>query len=243
MSYRFAHVALVATMTLIWLVAAVPQADAAGTVTGTVTGPAGNPVPGAKVSVVGTRIETTTDRLGRFRLAAVPDGEQQLLVQFIGFADKTVDVVVAEDAIATQSVTMAAETFFGTVTVTSDPILAGQAEALSEQKNASNIVNVVSSEQIQLFPDTNAAEATQRVPGIFIQRDQGEGRYVQIRGTAAELNRVQIDGEVIPAPEADVRQVAIDVIPADLLESMVVTKALTPDQDADAIGGIVNLQF
>jgi TonB-dependent receptor len=134
-------------------------------------------------------------------------------------------------------------TFTGTVTVTGNPILAGQAQALTEQKNAPNIVNIVSSEQIQVFPDTNAAEATQRVPGLFIQRDQGEGRYVQIRGTAAELNRTQIDGEVIPSPEGNIRQVALDVVPADLLETMRVSKALTPDQDADAIGGIVNLEF
>jgi TonB-dependent receptor len=164
-------------------------------------------------------------------------------VRYIGFADQTVAVTVMDRATVTQNVTMQLEAFMGTVTVTGSPILEGQAAALSEQKNAPNIVNVVSSEQIQTFPDTNAAETTQRVPGVFIQRDQGEGRYVLIRGTAASLNRTQIDGEVMPAPEGDVRQVALDVIPADLLETMVVSKALTPDQDADAIGGIVNLKF
>ncbi len=218
-------------------------AAAAGSITGTVVGPEGEPIPSASVTVIGTRIETTTDRLGRYRLRAVPEGDQQLLVRFIGFADQTVVVPVTGASTATADVTMEVEAFFGTVTVSANPILAGQAQALSEQKNAPNIVNVVSSEQIEAFPDSNAAEATQRVPGLFIQRDQGEGRYVQIRGTAADLNRTQIDGEVIPSPEDDIRQVALDVIPADLLETMTVSKALTPDQDADAIGGIVNLQF
>ena len=232
--------ALAAMMVLLTAGAAAAEP---GTVVGTVVGPESSPVPNARVAVVGTRLETTTDRLGRYRLAQVPEGDRQLLVSFIGFADQTVDVTVGSGTTLTRDVEMQIEAFFGTVTVTGNPILTGQAQALAQQQNAPNIVNVVSSEQIQTFPDTNAAEATQRVPGLFIQRDQGEGRYVQIRGTAAYLNRTQIDGEVIPAPEGDVRQVALDVIPADLLESMVVSKALTPDQDADAIGGIVNLEF
>jgi TonB-dependent receptor len=220
-----------------------PAVAATGVVTGRVVGPNGNPVPGASVSVVGTRLEATTDRLGAYRISPVPSGDRQLLVRFIGFADQTVDVTVGDGQTVARDVTMQVEAFFGTVDVDSTPILAGQALALSEQKNAPNIANFVSSEQIETFPDTNAAEATQRVPGLFIQRDQGEGRYVLIRGTAASLNRTQIDGEVVPAPEGDVRQVALDVVPVDLLETMVVSKALTPDQDADAIGGIVNLQF
>jgi TonB-dependent receptor len=243
MSQHILRAAIVAAVVVISLAISAPAAEATGTIVGTVVGPEGNPVPGARVSVVGTRIDTTTDRLGRYRLAAVPAGDQQLLVTFIGLADQILAVEVASGASVSQDVSMQVEAFFGTVTVTGDPILTGQALALSEQKNAPNVVNVVSSEQIQAFPDTNAAEATQRVPGLFIQRDQGEGRYVLIRGTAASLNRTQIDGEVVPAPEGDVRQVALDVVPSDLLETMVVSKALTPDQDADAIGGIVNLEF
>ncbi|MGD8440890.1 MAG: carboxypeptidase regulatory-like domain-containing protein, partial [Holophagae bacterium] len=214
-----------------------------GTIEGTITGPEGNPVPGASVMVVGTRIDSSTNRLGRYRLDRVPAGEQQIFVSFIGLSDQTIAVEVEAGAIVNADVTLELETFTGTVTVSGDPILAGQAQALNEQKVAPNIVNVISSEQIQFFPDTNAAEATQRIPGLFIQRDQGEGRYVLVRGTPADLNRTQIDGEVIPAPEGDKRQVALDVIPSDVLETMRVSKALTPDQDADAIGGIVNLEF
>ena len=219
MSNGSVRTACIGTILAVFVTVSAPAAAASGVVTGTVVGPNGNPVPGASVSVVGTRLEAVTDRLGSYRISPVPSGDRQLLVRFIGFADQTVDVTVGDGATVTHDVTMQLEAFMGTVTVNANPILAGQAQALSEQKNAPNIVNIVSSEQIQVFPDTNAAEATQRVPGIFIQRDQGEGRYVQIRGTAADLNRTQIDGEVIPAPESDVRQVALDVIPSDLLET------------------------
>jgi TonB-dependent receptor len=225
------------------LVPAGAAAQGTGTVTGTVVDTEGAPLPGASVTVPGTRLEATTDRLGRYRLTPVPAGAAQLQVRFLGFEDQLLVVAVPPGGSVAQDVTMVLAAFTGSVTVSDTPILQGQAEALSEQQHAANIVNVISSVQIETFPDTNAAEATQRVPGLFIQRDQGEGRYVQIRGTAAGLNRVQIDGEVIPSPEDDIRQVALDVVPADLLETMVVSKALTPDQDADAIGGIVNLEF
>ena len=127
------------------------------------------------------------------------------------------------------------------VTVSATPIQEGQARALNRQRTAPNIVNVISSDQIGQFPDSNAAEATQRIPGVTIERDQGEGRYVAVRGTEPRLNSMMINGERIPSPEGDIRAVAIDVVPTDLLESIEVTKALTPDMDADAIGGAVNL--
>jgi TonB-dependent receptor len=64
---------------------------------------------------------------------------------------------------------------------------------------------------------------------------------VLVRGTEARLNSMTINGERIPSPEGEIRSVALDVIPADLLESIEVTKTLTPDMDGDAIGGAVNL--
>ncbi len=128
-----------------------------------------------------------------------------------------------------------------TVTVTAEVIRDAQARALNQQRTAPNITNVVSADQIGQFPDTNAVEAVQRIPGISIQRDQGEGRYIIVRGAEPRLNSVMINGERVPSPDAELRQVAADVIPADLLQSIEVSKALTPDMDADAIGGAVNL--
>src|SRR5262245_44956918 len=113
--------------------------------------------------------------------------------------------------------------------------------ALNQQRTAPNIMNIVSADQIGRFPDPNAAETTQRIPGVSIQRDQGEGRYVIVRGTEPRLNSTLVDGERLPAPEADRRQVALDVVSTDLLQAVEVSKVLTPDMDGDAIGGSVNL--
>ncbi|MEO1074719.1 MAG: TonB-dependent receptor, partial [Bacteroidota bacterium] len=117
----------------------------------------------------------------------------------------------------------------------------GQARALTQQQNAANIVNVIAADQIGRFPDATAPEALQRVPGIGVQRDQGEGRFIQIRGAAPQFTTVTFNGERIPSPEGDVRQIALDAIPSELLEAIEVSKAITPDMDADAIGGSVNL--
>src|SRR6185295_18014368 len=87
----------------------------------------------------------------------------------------------------------------------------------------------------------NAAETTQRIPGITITKDQGEGRYVNIRGTEPRLNSMMIDGQRIPSPDPLIRQVALDVVPSELLQSIEVSKTLTPDMDGDSIGGSVNL--
>jgi TonB-dependent receptor len=118
---------------------------------------------------------------------------------------------------------------------------AGQVNAYSKEKNSDNLKNVLDAELIEKLPDQSTADALQRVPGISIQRDQGEGKYVQIRGTEARLSTVTINGQSIASPDAQTRAVALNVIPADQLAEIEVSKVLTPDMDGDAIGGNVNL--
>ncbi|MCV6622391.1 MAG: TonB-dependent receptor [Cellvibrionaceae bacterium] len=114
--------------------------------------------------------------------------------------------------------------------------------ALEKQRMADNIKSIVSADSIGKLPDTNVSEALQRVPGVSIERDQGEGRFVSVRGLSADLNSVSINGMSTPSPESDRRAVALDVIPADLVETLEVTKSITPDMDADAIGGSVEVK-
>lgn len=221
---------------------AAPLAAQTGTIAGQVTDSTGGALPGAQVSVEGSPLTAVTDVAGSYRLVRVPAGPQILTVSYFGFQPQTVPVEVPAGESLRQDVRVDLVPVEGeTLTVTAEPILEGQARALNQQKNAINIKNVVAADQIGQFPDLNAAEATQRIPGVSIQRDQGEGRYVLIRGTEARLNSTTLNGERIPAPEGDVRNVALDVIPSDLLEAIEVSKALTPDMDGDAIGGTVNL--
>lgn len=127
-----------------------------------------------------------------------------------------------------------------TVTVTGQA--ASLDSALDAQQMADNIVSVVHADAIGQLPDSNAAEALQRIPGISVERDQGEGRYVKVRGLGADLNAVTINGSVVPSPESGRRAVQLDVLPASLIRSLEVTKTLTPSQDANSIGGTVEIK-
>ncbi len=115
-------------------------------------------------------------------------------------------------------------------------------KAIAAQEEADNIKSVVSADDIGALPDKNAAEALARLPGVSVQRDQGEGRYVSIRGLGPDLNSVTINGAFVPAPEAGRRGVALDVLPAGLIRSLEVTKTLTPDMDGNSIGGTIEVK-
>ena len=115
-------------------------------------------------------------------------------------------------------------------------------KALKEQKRADQISSVVHADGIGQLPDDNAAEALQRIPGVSTERDQGEGRFVSVRGLGADLNAVTINGTLVPAPESDRRGVALDVLPSELVQSLAVVKTLTPDMDANSLGGTVQVE-
>ncbi|AOS95827.1 catecholate siderophore receptor CirA [Microbulbifer aggregans] len=113
---------------------------------------------------------------------------------------------------------------------------------IDRQRNSNKIVAVQTSDAIGELPDANVTEALQRMPGVFIARDQGEGRFVGVRGIDPNLNAATINGVSLPAPETDSRAVAMDVIPSDLLASLEVVKTLTPDMSADSIGGAIEIK-
>ena len=118
--------------------------------------------------------------------------------------------------------------------------------ARAEQKYVSNLVNIITSQKIKKLPDVNAAEALRHVQGISLWSDTGEGRFVAIRGLDADLNSTTFNGvRLLPTNPATVfgggRAVALDVIPAGLIGSMAVTKTNKPEQDAEALGGTIDI--
>ena len=156
--------------------------------------------------------------------------------------------VIAPLAAAIISVNAGAQTSAGetkgelmeTIVVTAQA--ANARSDIERQRNANKVVTVQTSEAIGELPDANVTEALQRMPGVFIARDQGEGRFVGVRGIDPNLNASTINGMSLPAPETDSRAVALDVIPSDLLASLEVFKTLTPDMSADSIGGAIEIK-
>lgn len=217
------------------------QASGNGTVEGLVRDAESQErLPGANILLADGSGGTTTDMDGRFRLRNLEPGTQTLIISYIGYQTREVEVEIVSGQI-TETEVLLEDNFLELEGITIRGNRQGQARALNLQQNAPNIKNVVSADLIGRFPDPNVAEALQRIPGISIQRDQGEGRYVQIRGTDPNLSSVTINGAQVAAPEGDDRTVALDMIPTDVLSSIEVTKAITPDMDGDAIGGSVNL--
>ncbi|NJM24780.1 MAG: TonB-dependent receptor plug domain-containing protein [Bacteroidia bacterium] len=220
--------------------AAAHRTQASGTITGVVTdAQTAQRLPGATVRVKGSASGAVTDLNGEFALRTA-DGDVEIEVSYIGFTTLTQQVTVPAGGTVHLDLKMNSDvTELENVIVIG--LLQGQQRALNQQKSADNIKNVVSADQIGRFPDPNVAEALQRVPAVNIERDQGEGRYVLVRGLAPQFTNVSINGEQIPSPEAGVRYVALDAVPADQLASIEVSKSITPDMDGDAIGGSVNL--
>lgn len=209
-------------------------------VSGVVTdGETGEYLPGATVAVESTTIGTVTDLNGRFTLKYNRNAFN-LTVSFISYEQVVIPVNLSGGHNGDIEIKLQKKsTLIDEVQIVGETD--GQVKAMLNQKNAENIKNIVSSEQIEQFPDMNAAEVVQRIPGITLQRDQGEGRFVQLRGTPPELTNFSINGEQIPSPEGNVRYVGLDVISADQIETIEVTKVMTPDMDGDGIAGNVNI--
>ncbi|WBV57151.1 TonB-dependent receptor [Chryseobacterium daecheongense] len=212
-----------------------------GTVSGNINDDSKITLPGAKISLVPGNIYTTSDEHGNFVFLNVPAGNYTMKVDYMGYGSNEYNIVVEADKNTRQNIIFARkETQIKEVVVTG-ATLRNQARALNKQKNNANITNVISSDQIGRFPDANIGDALKRVPGITIQNDQGEARNLIIRGLAPNLNSVTLNGDRIPSAEGDNRNVQMDLIPSDMIATIEVNKTLTPDMDADAIGGSVNL--
>lgn len=210
---------------------------------GTVTDATGAPLPSASVILEGTAKGVLSGADGKFIINGLEKGEYKLVVTFLGYktykhiidiSDKSTEVkVIMEENMQELSDIVV----YGGLT-------RGQAKALTRQKNANRIVNIIDYEQSSKFPDRNTAESLQRIPGISIKKDQGEGEYVMIRGLAPQYNSIQLNGQRIPSPDIDdQRGAGMGLLLADMMQTIEINKSSTPDMDGDAIGGSVNFNL
>lgn len=216
-------------------------AAAQGVLTGTVVDArSGLTMTGASVEVPALSRRTLTDRTGRFTLTGMPPGRHVVVTRYIGYAPDSVETTIRDRVPATVTFRLAPVTSrLGDLLITATR--GGQAAAIAQQQNAVNVTNVVAADQIGRFPDANIGDALKRIPGVSVALDQGEARFGAIRGTEPRFNSVMVNGERIPSAEAEVREVQLDLIPADMVQAVEVNKTLTPEMDADAIGGSVNI--
>jgi TonB-dependent receptor len=220
----------------LFLAGSAEAADLRGAVTDANTG---RLLEGASVRVVQTGRVVATDRSGAFGFTGLAPGAYTVTADFVGYRRVTQTVQVTETGVAEINLRIGAEMEVEGIVVTSTR--AAQAEALQVKRSATGIVDAISATDVGKLPDNNAADALQRLPGVTVTIDQGEGRYVIVRGMDSNLVNVTVNGQVFPGPEGGARRVALDTFPSDIIARLEVVKAQTPDLDANAIGGTVNI--
>lgn len=209
-------------------------------VIGVVNDSVGNlPLPSANVFLYHTTTGTITNLNGEYRLPLDP-GSYTVAASYMGYQTKTKDVTVEAGQIINLDFNLNPLTIMGEEVVVT-AMFRGQKAAISSQLNADGIVNVVAEEQIQELPDANAGEALARLPGISIKRSGGEAQSIVLRGLNEKFSQIQLDGVAIPPTSGLTRGVDLSLFSINSLAGIEVIKALTPDMDADAIAGAVNL--
>jgi TonB-dependent receptor len=198
-----------------------------------------NAVPGARVMIEGTDLGAVTDPDGYYEVT-LEAGTYTAVATSFGYAERSAEVTVLAGQATEQDFFIPTEAFeVEGLTVTG--LRRGQVRSVQEKREALSVVDAISADEIGKLPDLNVAESAQRVPGITIRTDRGEGRFVSIRGTAPNRNNVTFNGQAL-ASAAGTRATALDLVPAEMVSSIEVSKAVLPDQDANALGGSVNIE-
>ncbi len=217
------------------------QAQGVGTIRGVISevDEKGEPIPGVIIQVKGTLLGVATNADGSFVLTRVPAGPQTLLISALGYtaAEMPVSVVAGRETQANVSL-KSQSTQLGEVVVTG--LRRSQLESISRKRQALNTREVITSDDLGRLPDINVAEATQRVAGVNIETNRGEGQFVSIRGVQPALNNVTLNNTNI-ASTSNSRATPLDLMPTEIISSIEVIKTNTPDMEGNAIGGTINI--
>lgn len=211
-------------------------ADVAGRVVDPQTGAA---LPGATIAAAGRT--AVADRDGMFVIHDLAPGPVELTFTYVGYPSVTRSATSSDSATVVEFRLdpPAGDVSGGEIVVTGQR--AAERRALQAKRSSNFIQDTLNANDVGKLPDQNVAEAVRRLPGISVANDQGEGRYVIIRGVNPNLANVTVNGQTAPAPEPESRQVKLDDIPSSLIGSVTVVKSLTPDRDANAIAGQVDI--
>jgi outer membrane receptor protein involved in Fe transport len=244
-SFRLFGASLVASL-LVMIAGSLPaQTSNGAAATGRVVGrivdaSSGEGLAGVGLQIIGTTVGAQSGLDGRFSISGVPAGVVSLQARRIGFTPKTVTgVQVPGGGVVEQDISLGAAAVTLTATVVTASAERGTVNAaLDAQRTSVNVVNAVTREQISRSPDSDAAQAVQRVSGVTVQ----DGKYVFVRGLGERYTTTSLNGARIPSPEPERKVVPLDLFPSALIQSVTTSKTFTPDQPADFSGAQVNIQ-
>ncbi len=202
----------------------------------------GEPLFGSNVILVGTSLGAATDIEGKYSITNVPPGSYTLRATYIGYVEKQTKIKVKQGEKLVENFKLEPVGIKGeTIVVTAQAT--GQTQAINQQLSSDKITNVVSAAKIQELPDANAAESVGRLPGMSVLRSGGEGDQVVIRGLAPKYNQIMINGVQLSSSNPNDRSTDLSMISSNMLEGISVSKTVTPDMDANVIGGVVNFEL
>ena len=214
-------------------------------VRGQVTDNSGHALQGVTL-IIDQRHAGLSDASGQFVISELAPGRYMVHARFIGFAADSASATASESRGEPLTIRLTASAASLTAVRVEATRLTGQALSLNRQKTAEQIISVSTNEEIAALPNANAADAFSRLPSVSLQRHEGEGSAVIVRGIDANLNNVTLNGAHMGGKSEDNpggdRRVYMDGIAAGLVGAVQLNKTLTPDMDADAIGGTLAIE-
>lgn len=203
----------------------------------------GEPALGVVISIEGTSLHDISGLDGSFSIPNLQKGSYRLTIRHISYAPVQREFAVNGNEVIQMDLSLeAADVKLAEVAVTGKRDGASDNTARLMERNASQVMNIVSGKTIQISPDLTVANVIQRISGISIERNSnGDGQHAILRGMDKRYNYTLVNGVKIPSPDNKYRYVPLDIFPSDLLDRLEVYKALTPAMEGDAIGGAVNM--
>jgi outer membrane receptor protein involved in Fe transport len=229
---------------LLFLFFILPTASAvAGTISGKVFDAiSSEPLPGVRIAVVEKHTGAVSGFDGSFKLTLAP-GDYKLKITYSGYLDSVLNLTVTD---ADQAINIGLQRNTGKnkeVTVNGKAENGSDASATVAVRLSDNVINAIAARSIEVSPDLDVADVSQRLSGVSMTRTAatGDAEYAIIRGMDKRYNYTTVNGIKIPSPDNEDRYVPLDIFPSELLDRLEVSKSLLPTMEGDAIGGSMNL--
>lgn len=223
--------------TFIFSTAAIAQK---GKIEGKITDNKGQALTGVSVIIKGTNKGVATDVDGRYIINAEPGKKITLVFSYNGVIKEVEDIEVTDGKVTTQDITLESKAKTGEEVVvrsTSSARKETAAALITFQKNTNTVASVISSEAIRRSPDKNTGEVLKRTPGASIQ----EGKFIVIRGLADRYNQAMLNGILLTSTEPDRKTFSFDMIPASMIDNIIINKAFVPEYPGEWAGGLIQV--
>ncbi|MBI5324723.1 MAG: carboxypeptidase-like regulatory domain-containing protein [Ignavibacteriae bacterium] len=205
-----------------------------------IDGSTGEIMRGASVYVVGTKWGARTDIKGEFKIKVLNPGIYTVKVSYIGYVAKEVYPVNAIDGQTTDLSTIIIKpqsNLTEEITVQGERIMSGEGAVLAQRKNAEQVSDGISAEEIKKTPDSDAGQSLRRITGVTLVG----GKYVFIRGVSERYNNTTLNGTSLASTEPDKKAFAFDIFPSEFLDYASIAKSYTPNLPGNFAGGLVQL--